>query len=150
MRTLSLLALLPLSLLTACPKQEVTDDTGTPTDDTDTNLSRMIDVVADGSTVAVDLYDVATSTYGEDTVVAVSAVLEASALEITWAERTYDFEASDGFKPSDRDCGPVDWATLQGAYLYRETGNLVWDESLKLPGCFFVDDTVKVLVQDAE
>ncbi|MFH1465797.1 MAG: hypothetical protein ABIO70_15530 [Pseudomonadota bacterium] len=162
MRALSLLVLFPLALLTACPEQEVkTDDTNAEGDtdadtdadtdtDSDTDLVRNIDVVADGASATINLYGLATATYDGDTVVAVTTVLEASALGVTWAERTYDFEASDGFKPSDRDCGPSDYTTIQGAYLYRETGNLVWDEALALPGCFYVDDVVKVLVQDAE
>jgi hypothetical protein len=149
MRSLAIIPILGLTFLVACPEQEVKgDDTGA--DDTGADPTYEMEVVADGGSATVNLYDLDTSDFEGDTVVAVTAVLEASGLSVTWEERTYDFVASDGFTPSSRDCEPVDYSTLQNAYFYRESGNLVWDAAIEQAGCYFVDNTVTVDVQDAE
>ncbi len=151
MRALYLLPLLSLPLLVACPEQEVKEDTGeTETTDTGPDLTREMEVTVDGSSYTVNLYDLATVTYEGDDVVAATAVLEATELDTDFSVRTFDFVASDGFSPSSRDCEPVDYTVLESAFFYRESGNLVWDLALNIAGCYWVDDTVTVAVQDAE
>ena len=76
-----------------------------------------------------------------------TAVLDASGLSVTWSDRTYDFTASDGFKPSQHGCGPVDFTSVQGGYVYPLTGDLNWDEALGLRGCYFVNGAVSIDVQ---
>jgi hypothetical protein len=135
-----------LALLSACDDQDVNlDDTG-PGDDTSAS-GTTVDVVADGNTASVDLSTLTTVTFEGNQVVKLPDVLDASGLTVTWSERTYDWVASDGFRPSEHDCPPLDWTTVQQGYLYPESGNLVWESALDLPGCYFVDGlaTIDVL-----
>jgi len=133
--------LLFAGFLLAC-NQEVDD-----TEDTDSE-GYEVEVTADGGTAMVDLSTLSTTTLEGDDVVALTEILTASELSVTGADRTYDFVASDGYRPSSKDCGPVDPTTLSGGYLYPASGHLVWDAALDLAGCFFVDGVVTVEVQD--
>lgn len=135
--------------LVGCGDQEV-EKTDTGTGDTGSEaVSYEVEVTADGNAEVVDIGTLETTTVEDADVVPVTSVLEATSLEVTWSERTYDFVASDGYRPSTKDCGPVDYTTLEGAYLYPESGNLTWSEDLGLEGCFYVDEVVTVEVQDA-
>jgi len=131
-------------LLAACGDQEVKlDDTGT--DDTTTTATYEVKVVADDQEVPVDLFTLETVEFEGGQVVPVTAVLAATGLSVAWEERTYDFVAYDGYRPSTKDgCDPVDYTAIQGAYLYPGSGNLVWDASLGLFGCYFVDGMVEI------
>jgi len=130
-----------LALLAACDDQDVDlDDTSTP--------GYTVDVVADGQTVPVDLSTLGTVAFEGNQVVPLPGVLAASGLNTTWSERTYDFVASDGYRPSTNDCPPVDWDAMQMGYIYPASGNVVWDKAAGLPGCYNVDETVTIDVQD--
>ncbi len=143
MRVLALLA-----LLAACDEQDVHLDDTHGGDDTSAH-GYMVDVVADDVTVAVDLSTLATTTFEGNPAVELPDVVAASGLGVTWSERTYDFEGSDGYRPSGNDCPPVDWTAAQLGYLFPDSGNLVWDEAAGLRGCYYVDAMVIVDVQDA-
>lgn len=139
-----ILALLPL-LLAACGEQDVKIG-----DSADTaGLSWAMEVTADGQAATVDLGTLPTVDFEGNDVVKVTDVLDATGLAVTWSERTYDFVASDGYQPSTNDCPPVDYPTVQGGYFYRESGDLVWETALGLFGCYYVDGTVQIVVQDA-
>ena len=137
-------------LLFAGFEQEIDEnaDTGSPTPGDSSAPGYQLEVAADGGSASVDLSDLAAVDLAGETVVALTAVLDASGCEVTWADRTYDFEASDGYRPSANDCGPSDWTTIQGGYIYPETGNLTWDEGLGMLGCLFVDGVVLMDVLD--
>ncbi len=143
------IAILPLLLSVGCEQQIDEDvDTGADTPDDSSALGYQLTVTVDGDSATTDLSELATTDLAGESVVALSVVLEASGFEVTWADRTYDFEASDGYRPSTNDCGPSDWAAMQGGYIFPETGNLTWDESLGIMGCLFVDGVVLVDVLD--
>lgn len=132
-------------ILVACGDQEVKPG---ETGDTGATQSYLLTVDVDGQSADVDIATLATVDFGGDALVPATAVLDASGLTVTWSERTFDFLASDGYRPSDKtDCVPVDYTTLQGGYFYPESGELVWDESLGLFGCYNVKGTVAIEVQ---
>ncbi|MBN1336123.1 MAG: hypothetical protein JXB39_09195 [Deltaproteobacteria bacterium] len=131
-----------LAFLTACGDQDVQID-DTAGDDTATP-GYTVDVVADGQTVSVDLSTLGTVDFEGAPVVVLPDVLDASGLSVPWSERTYDFVASDGFRPSEHSCPPLDWSVAAQGCFYPSTGNLVWDSSLGLSGCYYVDDVVTV------
>ena len=132
--------------LCGCAEQDVTleEETGP------VEIGREVAVTADGETAAVGLSTIEPVTWEGEAWVSLPDVLQASELVVTWEERTYDFLASDGYTPSSRECWPVDYATLVLGYVHTESGNLDWDESAGLPGCYYVTSVVEVLVQDAE
>lgn len=135
--------LLGLLGLAACGDQKVDTEDTDETEETDAP-GYTIEVAAQGETAEVDLSDVSTSDLDGEQVVMIGDVLTASGLTATWADLSYDFEASDGYRPSVKGCGPVDYDTVLQAGLHPETGNLTWAESLGLEGCFYVDGVVLV------
>ncbi len=127
----------------ACSDQEVdtqdtqdTDDTGAP--------GHLVEVAANGELAEVDLSFLSTSNLDGEQVVLMGDVLTAAGLSATWAELMYDFEAADGYRPSSKGCGPVDYDTVLQAGLHPQSGNLTWAQALGNPGCFFVDGVVLV------
>jgi len=56
----------------------------------------------------------------------------------------FDFEGSDGFKPSMKDCDPLPGDTLDDGYIDTDSGNMFWDTSLGLGGCYSVDEVAKI------
>lgn len=79
-------------------------------------------------------------------------VESADELEIDIEEVSFDFEAADGFRPtqmnSDSGCDVVDGDVLSLGWVDRNTGLLVWDDSLGMVGCYYVKQTVKIHVID--
>jgi len=63
----------------------------------------------------------------------------------------FDFESTDGFSPSSRDCEPLEGEILRdGGYLDPENMNLMWDSSLGLRGCYSVTDLARILGEASE
>ena len=135
------LGVLGLALL-GCPSQEVG-----PAVDSGAAPVVVVTVAADGQEASVDLSTLATEDVAGEPLVPVTSVLDASGLEVAWAERSYAFTATDGFTPGDVGCAPVDYATVEGAWLAPASGNLEWDAELDMQGCYFVTGVARV---DAE
>jgi hypothetical protein len=143
--------LLLVPIVVACDQQTQTalDDTAASTSPPSTSTADPglpFVVEADGEQATVGLGTIDLVTVAGDRVVPLADVLQASGLPVTWEDRTYDFLASDDFQPSQRGCEPLGWTELEGGYAYPETGNLTWDEALGLPGCYFVNEVVTILV----
>jgi len=132
--------------LSGCAEQDVSldEDTGPA------GSGYQVAVTADGETATVDLSTLSLVTREGESWVALPEILQASELPVTWSERTYDFLASDGYTPSSKECWPVDYDTVGQGYLHPASGNLDWDESAGLAGCYFVTEVVEILVQDTE
>lgn len=82
-------------------------------------------------------------------------VIAAASIGHAAADLMFDFVSADGFRPSDSsnctaDLVPVAGTSIALGYIHRVTRDLVWDESLDLPGCLSVDDTAEIHVTDAE
>lgn len=79
-------------------------------------------------------------------------VAAADELEIDVEETVFDFEASDGFRPTqmgpDSGCDVVEGSALSLGWIDRNTGALVWDDSLGFFGCYYVKQTVIIHVID--
>jgi len=79
-------------------------------------------------------------------------VAAADELEIDVEETVFDFEASDGFRPTqmgpDSGCDVVEGSALSQGWIDRNTGALVWDDSLGFFGCYYVKQTVIIHVID--
>jgi hypothetical protein len=106
-----------------------------------------------GRDVTVDLADADVVDFEGRDSVRVSDVLTLAALGVAAEVVEVDFEAGDGFRPSEHStCGahfPIAATALAGAYFELATRNLAWEASSGLPGCAFVDDVAAVHVTDA-
>lgn len=133
---------LSLSLLLACDQEVSTDDTGSGDGGTPTGEGYTVTVSAAGATADVDISTLGTVQVNGETVAPLQALVQASGLAEDWAGSTWDFEASDGFRPSDRDCEPLAWETLAQGGIFLESGNLTWEDALDLPGCYYVNGVI--------
>ena len=77
------------------------------------------------------------------------SVLQASALDLDWESLFYDFLASDGFRPSEHSCPPLNHTTVLEGHFFVSNGNLVFPDALDLAGCYYVDGVVEIDVQKA-
>jgi hypothetical protein len=81
-------------------------------------------------------------------VIGLQAVVEAALPGEDCAGLVFDFEASDGFRPEQRDfCAtlvPVDWTSLGRGNINPATRDLVWDAALGYPGCMSPRDVAKI------
>ena len=70
----------------------------------------------------------------------------------TLASLTADFEASDGFKPSEKaNCTgltPLDGDKLAKGYVHPTSRNMRWDDDLGFPGCMAVNGLGKIIIAD--
>lgn len=163
-----LFAILPLTFIIAgCGEQKAeidtaggdTEDTEDSSEDSDSGdtedtddteiVGYPVDVTVDGTTVTVGLGGLETVNFEGGEVVTLVSVLGATDLKVSWADRYYDFLASDGFRPSEHSCPSLNYTTAQSGYLFPSSGNLVWEKSLGLSGCYFVDGVVEVIIDDA-
>ncbi|MFW5739659.1 MAG: hypothetical protein ACOC1F_04775 [Myxococcota bacterium] len=111
----------------------------------------VLDVSYDGQSVPVDLGDLATTPYEGVELVKLSDVWAESGITADRAALAFEFVASDGFKPSNKDCEDLAGTNLDQGYIDPVSRNLTWDESLGLGGCYAVRDTVEMnahLVED--
>jgi hypothetical protein len=96
----------------------------------------------------VVLGDLATTLVDGTPVIGLQAVVQAALPGEDWTGLLFDFEASDGFRPEQREfCStlvPVDWDTLGRGYINPATRDLVWDTALGFPGCMSPRDVAKI------
>lgn len=104
----------------------------------------VIEVTFEGQSVPVDLGNVTTSTYKDVELVKLSDLWEASGIATDRTTLAFEFVASDGFKPSVKDCEDVPGDVLDRGYVDPATRNLTWDESLGYGGCYSVRETVQM------
>lgn len=113
-----------------------------------------LEVVYGSTTVVVDLDDATIVDFEGNDVVEVTEIVELAALGVTTDELLFNFQAEDGFRPSDSgncaDSFPIAGDQLQYAYIQYDTSNLVWHADAALPGCAFVDGIVRIEAEDAE
>jgi hypothetical protein len=104
----------------------------------------VVGVSYDGQSVDVDLGTVATTSYKGVTLVKLSDVWRTSGIEKDRAALEFEFVASDGFTPSDKDCAGLSGTVLGMGYIDPVSRNLTWDESLGFQGCYSVRDAAQM------
>lgn len=105
-------------------------------------------VSCSGQEHSVDLNTLAGVNDGEMCLVPLADVVEAANLGKELQELVFDFEALDGFRPSQVECLPLEGSVLESGWMDRATGTLVWDEALQLRGCYSVREVRKILATD--
>jgi hypothetical protein len=79
------------------------------------------------------------------TLVLLQDVVNAAGVVPDPAAARYDFEASDGFKPSNRDPNLRSWTDLGSGYIDPVSRNVSWDAALGLAKTWSVKDVAKIL-----
>ncbi len=87
---------------------------------------------------------------GDLCLVPLDRIVETADLGIDLERTRFDFEAADGFRPSQVDCAPLDGTVLARGWADMGSGTLVWDEIMELRGCYSVTRAVTILASDAE
>jgi len=107
-------------------------------------------VSVDGVEATVVLADLETVPFEDVQAYSLWDILLAAGLdEETLPSLCFDFEASDGFRPSSVGCECLAGETLELCYLDPAGLSLVWDASLGLRGCYWVREVAKVLGETA-
>lgn len=128
----------------AVPDDSATEDTAPDaTEDSDTPDTpiegKTIKVVFNEIDHVVGLNNVPVSQYKDVDSYTLSDIWAQTGIKMSHTMLKFDFE-TDGFKSSSKtpckDFAPGD--KLDKAYLGVQSGNLVWDDTLGLPGCFNV------------
>ena len=135
--TLSFTAVL-CSWLVGCSEDQAVDP-GTNTGD-----AKSVDVVHGADSVKVFLGALSTLQYKEVDVVRLGDVWAAAFPSAVPNSLAFSFVSATGFRPSDKDCADMPGALLGSGYIEPTSGNLVWDESLGLRGCYSVRETVRI------
>ncbi|MBN2498743.1 MAG: hypothetical protein JXR96_29400 [Deltaproteobacteria bacterium] len=101
--------------------------------------------------VEVDLGTLETVNVEGEELVKLKVVVQAASLVADPSAFGYDFEGSDGFRPTeDRGAEPMEWAKMDQGYIHPVSRNLSWDAELGLSGWWSVSDTARVHVLDNE
>lgn len=111
-----------------------------------------VEVVYGETTVTVDLTTLATvEREGEDHV-RLTDVVEAASLGVVIADLGFDFEASDGFRPSNSgncaDATPLAGDQIEHGFISVSGRNLSWADDAGLPGCMNLDNVVLIEATD--
>jgi len=62
----------------------------------------------------------------------------------------FDFEGSDGFRPSSVGCALLEGETMEHGYLDPESLALLWDSDLNLRGCYWLRGVARFLGEPAQ
>ena len=126
------------SLLAGCSEDQAVDP-GTNTGD-----AKSVDVVHGADSVKVSLGTLSTLQYKEVDVVRLGDVWTAAFPSTDPNGLAFSFVSASGFRPSDKDCADMPGPLLGNGYIEPVSGNLVWDESLGLRGCYSVRETARM------
>lgn len=140
---------------TGCDAQSVETTPSTSRGGDDTNNTGAIaadevELTYGSDSVRVQVTALDTQDYKGAKVVPLTLIWSTGKLKDDVSTLEFDFEGSDGFHPSMKGkCS----ANMAGAQLgmgsmVPETRNLVWEDSLGLPGCYHVHDVVKIIALD--
>ena len=122
------------------------DEKGDPCDPTN---AVTLTVAYDGSSQDVFLGDLAGEADGDLCLVSLADVVEAAdTLTIDLQTTAFDFEASDGFRPTSVGCPRVAGTDLSSGWVDWNTGTLVWDDALGFEGCHYVREVVTIDASD--
>jgi hypothetical protein len=95
--------------------------------------------------VDLDLGKLPTSDYKGVNLVKLADVWTASKIAADYTTLEFGFEASDGFKPSQKTgCNDLPGTMLDKGYIDPVSRKLTWDSTLGLAGCYSVKDAVKM------
>jgi hypothetical protein len=118
------------------------------TDPCDTGSAVTMTVVYDQQEADVHLGNLEGTLEGDVCLVSLADVVARAGIVERPAEKYYDFEATDGFRPSSKDCVMLEGTLLEQGGVDMTTGTLVWDASLGLKGCYFVKEARVIFVYD--
>lgn len=139
LRKLASTCTLGLLVLAACGDDDQTVDPGGQQ-----NPALEVGVFHEGQSANVDLGTLSTTAYKGVSLVKLSDVWTASGFTADRTTLEFEFVASDGFKPSNKDCADLPGTVLDQGYIDPATRNLTWDEALGFQGCYSVKDTVQI------
>lgn len=106
-------------------------------------------VTYEGSSQDVFLGDLTGEPDGDLCLVTLADVVSAAdTLVIDLQTTAFDFEASDGFRPTSVGCPRVAGTDLSSGWVDENTGTLVWDDALGFEGCHYVRDVVTLDASD--
>ncbi len=104
-----------------------------------------VQVVLGDQEVEVALGTLDTVAMGAERLVALHEVISASGLASTPEEYVFDFEGSDGFRPSlDKGLDPLDWEQLASGWIHPITASLTWSPEASIPSAWHVSNVAKV------
>ncbi len=138
-----LLFLLPALLCAACGLEQ---DVSLDEPETASPAGLSVTVVREGREAEVFLNDLQPVVVDDRPVYLLRDILLAAGLgEEEIGSMRFDFEAEDGFRPSSVGCEPLEGEDLALGYLDPDGMALVWDSSLGLRGCYWVNGIVRIL-----
>lgn len=140
---------------TGCVAQSVdtnpsTGTGGDDTNDTGTIAADEVELTYGSDSVKVNVTALDTVDYKGTKVVPLTSIWSTGKLKDDVSTLEFDFEGSDGFHPSMKGKCSANMAgvELDKGSMVPETRNLVWEDSLGLPGCYHVHDVVKIIALD--
>lgn len=115
---------------------------------TDASIGPFVDIIFDGETTTVDLGQATVVNFEGNDAVALTEVIELAEIGVATADLSFDFLASDGYRPSENvNCSsimPIAGDQLGDAFIRLANRNLVWNPSAGLPGCAYVNDLAQI------
>ena len=142
--------LLSLFLALTCPACGLQQDISFDEPEAVSPEGASVVVAWDGNEAEVFLTDLDPITVEGRSVYPLWDILLAAGLEEEEVQSMcFDFEADDGFRPSSVGCEPLEGEDLALGYLDPDGMALVWDSTLGLRGCYWVNRIVRILGEPA-
>ncbi len=108
-----------------------------------------VQVVRGDQGVSVELGSLETVAVGGQRLVKLQDVVLAADLVSTPDKNVFDFEGTDGFRPSaDKGLDPLTWEQLSKGWMHPVTGSLTWSPELSMPSAWNVSNVAKVHILD--